>query len=221
MSEDRRETGSRHPGGMRRLGGIGGFVSGKLIVFALLGFGLYSAYCFLPVFTTQSQFEHLIAAILEGAGHNLPDRAVRDKTLRAARAESMPLTENDIVITREKSHGERIIHVEMHFPVTVSYLGSERILHRTLHVSQSYKVDEAALAQRVAQEEERRRTQERKQRASEAQAADYYGQIKEKCAEGTSADFVVTHVMVTMSDGSFQTVACDTAHRIAQQLENR
>jgi hypothetical protein len=193
----------------------------KLIVAALISFALYSGYCFLPVYTTESQFEHLVSAMLADGNPKLTDKSIRNKTLEAARSDSIPLENDDIEIWREQAEGERTIHVEFALPVTISYLGSERTLVRQLHLFQTYEVDEAAEARLVAQrEEERRMNRERRQRGRE-HAADYYGQIQEECEKGTSRDFVVTHVMVTGPKGRIKTVDCPTAHRLSKKFGDR
>ena len=193
----------------------------KLIVSALIAFALYSGYCFLPVYTTQSQFEHLVSNMLEDATHKLSNKSIRNKTLGAASSDSIPLEKDDIEIWREQGDGEHTIHVEFSLPITITYLGSERTLVRHLHLFQTYEVDEAAEARLVAQKEEQRRETRERRHRDRARAADYYGQIKEKCAEGTSRDFVVTHVMITGANGKIKTVDCPTAHRLSKKLADR
>ena len=193
----------------------------KYVVFALLSFAAYSGYCFLPAYTIESQFENLVSGMLEDGSHRLTDKAIRDKTLQAARSDDVPLEKDDIEIWRDEGEGERTIHVELALPVTISYLGSEREMVRPLHVSRTYAVDEAAEARRVAEHEERRRATREQRRVSRENAAEYFGKIKEKCVEGTSNDFVVTHVMITGRKGGVKTVDCSTAHRLSKEFGGR
>ncbi|UCE87110.1 MAG: hypothetical protein JSU66_05090 [Deltaproteobacteria bacterium] len=193
----------------------------KLIVAAAISFALYSGYCFLPAYTTQSQFEHLVSALLADGTHKLTDKSIRNKTLEAARSDALPLEKDDIEIWREQVDGERTIHVEFALPVTISYLGSERTLVRNLHLSHTYEVDEAAEARLVAQRDEERRMARERKREGRARAADYYGRIKDECEKGTSRDFVVTHVMVTGANGKIKTVDCPTAYRRSEEFGDR
>ena len=193
----------------------------KFIVCALICFGLYSGYCFMPAYTVQSQFENLIAHALETGTHKLKAKAIRDKTLQAARSESIELEKDDIEIHREPGEGERTIHVAFQLPVTISYLGSERTLLRSVHVSRTYPVDEAAEARLVAQQENRRRTAKEEKRRGRAEAADYYGRISDKCAESTSREFTATGVLITGAKGGIKTVKCSDARRLSKKFGDR
>jgi hypothetical protein len=193
----------------------------KLIVAALISFALYSGYCFLPVYTTESQFEQLVSNMLADGNPKLTDKSIRNKTLGAAQSDSIPLEKDDIEIWRDQADGERTIHVEFALPVTISYLGSERTLVRQLHLSQTYEVDEAAEARLVAQKEEQRREKRERGQRDRARAADYYGQIQDECEKGTSKDFVVTHVMVPGANGKIKTVDCPTANRLSKKFGDR
>lgn len=189
-----------------------GFLSLKLCVWLLIGFGLYTGYRLLPAYVTQSQLESAVANVLKHGSHSLTDEAIRTKALRAAESESVPLQANEIQIRRERRNGERTIHVEFQVPITVSYLGSERKLSRRVHVSRSYEVDEAALTRQAAQvRESRRLALDNNRKAKDAQD-DFYRRIKKECQKSTR-DFIVTHVTVTGPDGTPRVYGCsDTAY---------
>lgn len=186
---------------------VAGFAIGRLLVWTTIGFVAYSGYCFLPAWHTQFQLEGGIENILKHGDHTLAESFLRERTLKLASSLSVPVTDDGIAVRVEKSPGERTLHVELDFPVTVSYLGADRVLSRRAHVQRSYTVNEAEEAQRVAQNREQRRREARDARAGSAQVAQYQSRVKAECGPN------VSHVFVTFSDGTSQNVPCSTASR--------
>lgn len=187
-----------------------GFVTWKLCIFVLIGFGLYSGCSFLPAYTTQRQLGAAVEGVLDQATHIATDDAVRRKVARAASSAEIELEEEAIRIHRERSDGERNVRIEFEYPVQISYLGSERQLRRTLRVSRTFAVDEAAEARRIAQAEENVRLMTEQNERSRASVEDYYRHWSEECANRSTADFQVTHFQVTREDGSYDLIDCDT-----------
>jgi len=190
----------------------GGFVSGKLIVWSLIGFALYTGYSYFPAYLQHSQLEGAVQNVLKHGSHKLKDETIVTKALTAASSMEIPLEAKDILIRREQSDGERTLHVEFAFPVEISYLGARTVI-RQAHAVQSYEVDEAAEARHAAQRERKaeRRAEQRQERGE--RVADYQQRIKEECGKNTR-DVYVSHVSVHNEDGSVrQIVDCDQAAR--------
>ena len=135
-----------------------GFVTRKYEVWVLILFGIYSGYKWLSVSFVKSEMKHTVESVLEDVSHGTTDKSIRTRLLRRAVSASLPISEENIKIRRESRPGERILHIDVEYPVTISYLGSERTLERDLHVTKMVKVDEAAearRAERLRREEER------------------------------------------------------------------
>ena len=136
------------------------------LILALLVFGGYTAYSFLPVSLTKGTIERAIEKVLEGSSHSATDVYIRTNILRVAATTSLELDAEHIQIARETHPGERVVTVDVHHPVTVRYLGSERSLQSSVNVRKVYRVDEAAEARRVAQEQRKAEEERRRQEAS-------------------------------------------------------
>lgn len=141
-----------------------GFITAGRLIFVLVLFGGYTAFKFAPVSLRTSQVERAVDAVLEGASRELPDSAIRALVLKRANALSLPLDEQSIEVERETAPGERIVHVSIDYPITVSYLGSDRTFQRAIHRTRVYRVNEALEAQR---EEIRRQREEATQEGRE------------------------------------------------------
>ncbi len=194
----------------RRQAGIG---SVTLIVWILIGFGLYSGYSFSPAYMAHSRLEGAVQNVLDHGNHNLPDRVLRSKALVASESMSVTLSEEEIRVRRERGEGERTIHVEFEFPVTVSYLGSERTVMRQVHAEKTFHVNEAEETRIVAERKEERRRSEQINAEQRAGHAEYVRLVKAECAKGNTRDFYTTSVLITYSNGKIETVSCGKAAR--------
>ncbi len=184
-----------------------GFAIGKLLVWSSIGFAIYSGWCFLPTQWRPSHLETSIESVLEQLEHTATDRVIRERTWKAANVMSVDLERKQIQISREKLSGERVVNIRFQMPVTIEWLGNEKVFMRDIDVTHRYLVNEGAESARLARIEENERTRARGDRFARAQAAEYASQIREECAKGGEA-FVTTGVFVTFSDGSSQNVSC-------------
>ncbi len=194
----------------RRQAGIG---SVTLIVWILIGFGLYSAYSFFPAYMAHSRLEGAVQNVLDHGTHNLPDQALRSKALVALESMSVTLSEEEIRVRRERGEGERTIHVEFEFPVTVSYLGSERTMMRQVHAAKTFHVNEADEARILADRKEERHRNQEIEAERKADHAEYIRLVKAECTKGNTRDVYTTHVQITHTTGEIQMVDCSTVAR--------
>ncbi len=194
----------------RRQAGIG---SVKLIVWILIGFALCSGYSFFPAYLAHSQLEGAVQNVLNHGNHYLSDQTLRSKALLASESMSVPLSEEEIRVRRERGEGERTIHVEFEFPVTVSYLGSERTMMRKVHAAKTFHVNEAEETRIVAERKEERRRSEQINAEQRAGHAEYVRLVKAECAKGNTRDFYTTSVLITYSNGKTETASCSNAAR--------
>jgi hypothetical protein len=159
-----------------------GFVSVKHLILVALVFGVYTGWKFVSVSFTKGQLEHTVQTVLDGTNHLATDITIRKKIVNAATSGSFPLEESQIEVQREKLPGSRIIHVSVDYPVAISYLGSERTVDASVHVSKAIQVDEAAEARREAAE---RRQAEAGRRAAERERR-FRADVKDAFAECTA-----------------------------------
>lgn len=141
-----------------------GFVTRKYVVLVLTLFGIYSGYKWLSVSLVKSEMKHAVESVLEDVSHETTDESIRTRLLRRAASASLPASEGNIKIRRESRTGERILHIDIEYPVTINYLGSERTLESDLHVTKVVRVNEAAEARRA---EKLRRDEERRKKYQE------------------------------------------------------
>ena len=151
--------------------------------------------------------------MLNHGNHNLSDQTLRSKALLASESMSVPLSEEEIRVRRERGEGERTIHVEFEFPVTVSYLGSERTVMRQVHAAKTFRVNEADEARILADRKEERRRNEEIQAEQRADHAEYIRLVKAECTKGNTRDVYTTHVSITHTTGETQLVDCSTVAR--------
>ena len=185
----------------------------KLIVWVLIGFGLYSGHSFFPATMAHSQLEGAVQNVLKHGNHNLSDAVLRAKALVASESMSVSLSEEEIRVRRESGEGERTIHVEFEFPVTVSYLGSERTVMRRVHAVETFEVNEAEEARIVAERKEERRRNEASHAKTRAGHAEYVRLVKNECTKGNTSDVYTTHVQITHPSGEQQIVDCGAVAR--------
>jgi hypothetical protein len=129
----------------------------QLVVWGVLGFAAYTGFSYFGVSMTHRQLEGAIENVLEQGSHKVPDATLRTKAHTAATSLEVPLEEGQILVSRERRQGERIVRVEFEVPLTWSFLGSERTSHRRVDVARSYEVDEAAEAMIASAEQAHRR----------------------------------------------------------------
>jgi hypothetical protein len=148
-------------------------------VYVLILFAAYTGYKLLGVQLSKGRVERVVQTALSDISHDASDRGIQMRIVRGAKASSVSLEEGDIVVGREKLPGERIIHVDIAYPVTFSYLGGDRTIDTDVHVTQVIQVDEAAEARRA---EARRREQEAID-AKVAAAGEHVGRLKDALSE--------------------------------------
>jgi hypothetical protein len=163
------------------------------LVFFVIAFGLYTGWKFLTVPMTKSQIENAIEAVLDDISHEAPDRQIRALILRRAGVTEIELEEDEVWIERESRHGERIIQVGVGYPVTFSYLGSERTVQTAVQVTKVIRVNEAAEARRAAAREEALE-RDRQAAARARRWSDKLGEELKRCkkATGSKCDYWVT-----------------------------
>ncbi len=144
----------------KRPGRSAGFVTLGKLVMVLVLFGAYTGYKFLPAFTAQSQIERAVESVIDGKKHRQTDDYLKHNIARAAAVASIDLDKQAIEITREDRPGQRIFHVAIHHPLTVSYLGAERTFTDVVRVTHVVNVDESTEA-RYAAQVQRQETQQR------------------------------------------------------------
>lgn len=189
-----------------------GFSIGGLLALAVLGFSLYSAYCFFPAYFEHSRLESAVGNILKHGEHVTPDRFLRAKTQQTAASMDVRIDESLVRVRREKSPGKRIVHIEFEMPVSVTFLGQDRTWNRTVHANYTYAVNEAADSQRIARDEAREADGRRQQLVAQAGLADYRQRVIEECDKGNTEYTYSTHVFVTFPDGSTQNFPCSVAY---------
>lgn len=121
---------------------------------------LYSGYKFFPVYLTKSQIQAAVDRSLDGNFRNENDETIKGKVVSIASSVSVPLDQANISIKREKLSGQRTIRVDFEYPHTISFLGFQKTLRRSVQVAKAVKVDEAAEArmeERLRQEAEEAR----------------------------------------------------------------
>ncbi len=153
-----------------------GFIGVKHLVLIVIVFGVYTGYKFVPVSFTKSRITHVVDVALNDTTHLWTDDGLRKMIVRTASTGSLGLEESQITVQKETRPGERIVHIDVQYPMSISYLGSERTVNANVYVAKVFKVNEAAEVRRIenekSQAEERRRQLERQERfASEVKDA--------------------------------------------------
>jgi hypothetical protein len=151
----------------------------KAIVWVLVLLGAYSGYKFLGFQFAKGRVERVVEKALDEVRHDVTDDGVRHRVIRQASSASITLEMGDIQVGRESHPGERVIHVNVDYPVEVSYLGSTRTVDTGVSVTRVIHVNEAALARREAQ----RRREEAENEAKMAVAREHVGNLKDTLAE--------------------------------------
>ena len=97
----------------------------------------------------------------------------------------------DIQVGREKLPGERIIHIDIAYPVTVRYLGGDRTIETDVHVTHVIEVDEAAEARRADAERRERAEID----AKLAAAGEHVGRLKSALRDSPASTVTALRVM--------------------------
>jgi hypothetical protein len=145
----------------------------------LLAFGAYTGYKFLPVELTKGKIEHGIDKAFEQISHRSTDEQVQANVARFVQTAGVNLVREDIRVEREQSPGQRVIHVDIYHPITVSYLGSDRAINKHIHKAKVIAVNEKAEA---AYAEQKRREQYERDRQDSAER-DFARRFKQTWAE--------------------------------------
>jgi hypothetical protein len=156
-----------------------GSVGLKPLIWVLVLFSVYTGYKFMGVPFAKGRVERVVQTALDGVPHRASDDGIRNRILRSAKVSSVSMEASDIAVGREKLPGERIIHVDISYPVTVSYLGGDRTIHTDVHVTKVIEVDEAAEARRA----EAKRREQAAIDAKVAAAGEHVGRLKGALSE--------------------------------------
>jgi hypothetical protein len=144
-----------------------GAVGLKPLVYVVILFAVYTGYKFMSVPFSKGRVERVV---VDG---------IRKRIIRRAEASSVSLAPGDIQVGREKLPGERVIHIDIAYPVTVRYLGGDRTIETDVHVTKVIEVDEAAEARRADAE----RRERHEINAKVAAAAEHVGRLKGALSE--------------------------------------
>lgn len=157
-----------------------GFIKFSHLAWVMIFLSLYSGYKFFPVYLTKSQIQAAVDRSLDGNFRNENDETIKGKVVSIASSVSVPLDQANISIKREKLPGQMTIKVDFEYPHTISFLGFQKTLRRSVQAAKTVKVDEAA----EAREEERLRqeAEEIRRRNEEAIAiAEENAKSREEC----------------------------------------
>ena len=75
--------------------------------------------------------------------------------MRGAKVASIQLDPAAISIERERETDFRVFNIAIELPITIDYLGKERVFQSVVHVNESVPVDHAAENRRLAQQKRR------------------------------------------------------------------
>ena len=160
----------------------------KLIAWGLVFFAGYSAWTYVPVYMNRSTVEHVLETAVAGLSHHSSEDQIRSRVIRAAsRGAELELSEEMISVATERRTGEFWIAVDVVYPTTVAYLGSERIIDNAVHIEAIVPVDEAAESRRLANQ---RRNEEANRRMAAASER-YYDKVRdelERCRRQTGGE---------------------------------
>jgi hypothetical protein len=156
-----------------------GSVPLKPLVWILILFTAYTGYKFISVPFTKGRVERAVENALSDVSHEASSDGIRKRIVRSASISSISLEEGDIEVGREKLPGERIIRVDIAYPVTVNYLGADRTIHTDVHVTKVIHVDEAREARRL----EARRKEQARIDAKVGKAREHVGRLKDALSE--------------------------------------
>lgn len=140
----------------------------KFIVWGLILFGAYSAWAYLPVWSTKNTISRAATNAAADIKDSMSPEVAALQVVRRAKVSSLDLSEAPIEVTWERAKNERIVHVSVQYPVTISYLGSERVVDTDVYVTESVWVDEAAEASLAARKQWNQKRVEKIQRANQA-----------------------------------------------------
>ena len=142
-------------------------MNGKVILLIVI-FAIYTGYKFLSVSVSKSQMQAVVEGVLDDIDKETSDKSIKMRLIRRASAGAAPIDEGQIEVTRETRPGERITHVDVRSPLSISYLGTEWTLDGDVRGTKIIKVNEAYEARRA---EGLRKAEERrlKQRAFAAE----------------------------------------------------
>jgi hypothetical protein len=156
-----------------------GAVGLKPLVYVVILFAVYTGYKFMSVPFSKGRVERVVVTALDGIAHRASDDGIRKRIIRRAEASSVSLAPGDIQVGREKLPGERVIHIDIAYPVTVRYLGGDRTIETDVHVTKVIEVDEAAEARRADAERRERAEID----AKVAAAGEHVGRLKGALSE--------------------------------------
>lgn len=121
----------------------------KLLVWSVVFFGAYSAYKLLGVNSVESNIEHAVDEMFGKVKLNTSHDAIKHLIIRRVAVASIELDPENIRVETERRPGEFLVEVEVEHPVTISFLGSEKVLTADVHVTRAIPVDEVALARQA------------------------------------------------------------------------
>ena len=128
---------------------LSGGASVKLLVWVVVFFGAYSAFKLMGVNSVETTIERAVDEMLGKVKLDTSHDAIKHLIIRRVAVASIDLDPESIQVETERRTGELRVEVEVAHPVTISFLGSERVLTADVHVTGAIPIDEAALARQA------------------------------------------------------------------------
>ena len=128
---------------------ISGAASVKLLVWVILFFAVYGGYKLMGVSSVEGNIERAVDEMFGKVDHATNHDAIKHIIIRRVAVASIELDPENIRVETERRPGEFRVDVEVAHPVSISFLGSERVLTADVHATQVIPVDEAALARQA------------------------------------------------------------------------
>ena len=125
----------------------------KLLVWFVVFFGAYSAYKFIGVSSVENTIEHAVDEMFGKVKLDTSHDAIKHLIIRRVAVASIELDPENIRVKTERRPGELLVEVEVEHPVTISFLGSEKVLTADVYLAHAIPVNEAALARRTERRE--------------------------------------------------------------------
>ena len=125
----------------------------KLLVWAVVFFGAYSAFKFMGVNSVENNIEHAVDDMIGKIKLDTSHDSIKHLIIRQVAVASIELDPENIRVETERRTGELLVDIEVEHPVTVSFLGSPKVFTADVHVTRAIPVDEAALARQAKRRE--------------------------------------------------------------------
>ncbi len=142
----------------------------KLLVWFVVFFAAYSAYKMIGVSAVESNIERAVDEIVGKVKIDTSHDSIKHNIIRRVAVASIELDPESIRVVTERRTGELLVEVEVAHPVTIQFLGSDKVLTADVRVTRTIPVDEVALA----------RQEKRKERVAE-----HWSEVRDSLSECT------------------------------------